>query len=102
VKVGVEHFLSQVFKFYITIWSCTKLDNVLEVLPMLIPKTFLEWFVFIWGHEQCSKMSGQIFLGYYLKDLKIMYYNCRGLPYGKEDQTLLIDDEPSKAFQNMK
>jgi hypothetical protein len=31
-----------------------------------------------------------------------MYYNCCGLPYRKEDQTLLIYDEPSKAFQNMK
>jgi hypothetical protein len=31
-----------------------------------------------------------------------MYYNCHGLPYGKEDQTLLIDDEPSKALWNPK
>ncbi len=37
---------------------------------------------------------------YYLKDLKRMQYACRRLPYGKEDQTLLIDDEPSKAFWN--
>jgi hypothetical protein len=52
VKVGVEHFLSQVFKyFYIAIWSCMKLEDVLEVLPMLMPKTFLEQFVFIWGCE---------------------------------------------------
>jgi hypothetical protein len=28
---------------------------------------------------------------YYLKDLKQVYYGCRGLPYGKEDQTLLIN-----------
>jgi hypothetical protein len=105
VKAGVEHFLFQAFKyFYIAIWSCMKLEDVLEVLPMLIPKTFLEWFVFIWGREQCSKMSIQIFPWsyYYLKDLNIMYYNCCGLPYRKEDQTLLIYDEPSKAFQNMK
>jgi len=52
VKVGVEHFLSQVFKyFYIAIWSCMKLEDVLEVLPMLMPKTFLEQFVFVWGCE---------------------------------------------------
>jgi len=31
-----------------------------------------------------------------------MYYNRHGLPYGKEDQTLLIDDELNKAFQNSK
>ncbi len=29
-----------------------------------------------------------------------MYYGCCGLLYGKEDQTLLIDDEPSKTFWN--
>jgi hypothetical protein len=31
-----------------------------------------------------------------------VYYACHGLPYGKEDQTLLIDNEPSKVFQNLK
>jgi hypothetical protein len=73
VRKGVQHFLSQAFKyFYIAIWSCVKLEDVLEVLPMLNPKTFLEWFVFIWGCEQCSKTSGQILprSHYYLKDLK--------------------------------
>jgi hypothetical protein len=39
---------------------------------------------------------------YYLKDLKHIYYRCHELPYGKEDQPLFIDDEPSKAFQNSK
>ncbi len=27
---------------------------------------------------------------------------CKGLPYGDMDQTLFIDDEPSKVFQNPK
>jgi hypothetical protein len=27
---------------------------------------------------------------------------CRGLLYGDKDQTLLIDDEPNKAFRNPK
>jgi hypothetical protein len=31
-----------------------------------------------------------------------MYYACHGLPCGKEDQTLQIDNEPSEAFRNMK
>jgi hypothetical protein len=81
-----------------------KLEDVLEVLPMLILEFFLEQFVFIWGHEQCSKMFGQIYPRsyYYLKDLKRMHYNCRELPCGKEDQTLLIDYEPSKVFRNPK
>jgi hypothetical protein len=39
---------------------------------------------------------------YYLNDLKNVYYVCRGLPYGKEDQTLLINDEPNKALWNPK
>jgi hypothetical protein len=83
-------------KFYIAIWSCMKLEDVLEVLPMLISNMFVDYFVFIWGHEQCSKTFGQISLGsyYYLKDLKCVYYGYHGLPYGKEDQTLMIDDEP--------
>ncbi len=56
------------------------------------------------GHEQWSKTSSQISPRsyYYLKDLKRVYYGCHGLPYGKENQTLLIDDEPSKTFQNRK
>ncbi len=105
VKTRVEHFFSQAFKyFYIVIWSCVKLEDVLEILLMLMLKTLLEQFVFIWGGEQCSKMFGQISLGshYYLKDLKQVYYVCLGLPYGKEEQTLLIIDEPTKMFQNPK
>jgi hypothetical protein len=39
---------------------------------------------------------------YYLKDLKHIYYGCRGLPYGKEDRTLLIDDEPSEVLWDSK
>ncbi len=91
-------------KFYIAIWSCTKLEDVLKVLPMLMHENFMDWLVFIWGCEQCSKTIGQISREshYYLRDLKHVYYGCHGLPYGKEDQTLLIDDEPSKAFQNSK
>jgi hypothetical protein len=31
-----------------------------------------------------------------------VYHGCRGLLYGKENQTLLIDDEPSKIVENLK
>jgi hypothetical protein len=31
-----------------------------------------------------------------------VYFACWGLPYGKENQTLLIDDEPNKALRNSK
>jgi hypothetical protein len=37
-----------------------------------------------------------------LKDLDQVHFACRGLFYGDKDQTLLIDDELSKAFQNAK
>jgi hypothetical protein len=41
VKIGVEHFISQVFKyFYIVILSCMKLGKVLEVLPMFMCEMF--------------------------------------------------------------
>jgi hypothetical protein len=81
-----------------------KSEDVLEVLHMLILETFLEWFVFIWGHKQCSKRSSQNCPRsyYYLKDLKRVYYNYCGLPHGEDNQTLLIDDEPNKALQNPK
>jgi hypothetical protein len=60
--------------------------------------------MFIWGCEQCSNTFGEISPSsyYYLKDLNHVYYACRGLPYGKEDQTLLINNEPNKAFRNPK
>jgi hypothetical protein len=52
VRTGVHHFLSLSFKyFYITIWSYMKLEDVLEVFPMLMPETFLEQFIFILGCE---------------------------------------------------
>ncbi len=73
VKIRVEHFVFQAFKyFYIVILSYMKLGDVLEVFHMFMLETFLEWFIFIWGCEQCSKTSSQISLGYhyYLKDLK--------------------------------
>jgi hypothetical protein len=80
-----------------------KLEDVLEVLLTFMPKNFMDcsW---IWGHEQCSKIVGQISprFHYYLKDLKCVYDGCHGLPNGKEDQTLLIDDEPNKAIKNSK
>jgi len=61
-------------------------------------------FVFIWGHEQCLVTLGQFTIGNYFcfKDLIHVYSACQGLPYGKEDQTLLIKDDWSKVFRNSK
>jgi hypothetical protein len=39
---------------------------------------------------------------YCLKDLSCVYSTYQGLPYEKEDQTMLIDDEPNKILQNSK
>ncbi len=51
-KVEVKHFLVHTFEiFYIAIWSCMKLEDVLEVLLMLILDSFVDQFVFIWGHK---------------------------------------------------
>ncbi len=86
VIIRVEDFLVKPFeKFYVTIWSCMKLEDVLEVFPMLMLKIFVDWFVFIWGHEQCSKTIGQISprSHYYLKDLKPPLV---GLPLAKTIQ----------------
>jgi hypothetical protein len=54
VKARMESFLmTKAFeRFHVTkVWSCMKFEDVLEVLPMLIPKDFLSLFVFIWGCE---------------------------------------------------
>ncbi len=38
VRDGIEHFLSKdLKKFYIVIWSCMKLEDVLEVFIMSMP-----------------------------------------------------------------
>jgi len=48
VKARVEDFLVKAFeKFYVTICSCMKLEDVLEVLPMFMLENFVDWFVFI-------------------------------------------------------
>jgi len=48
VKDEVENFMSKAFqKFHIAIWSYMKLEDVLKVFPMLMPKSFLYWFIFI-------------------------------------------------------
>jgi hypothetical protein len=43
IKIGINIFLSKAFqKFHITIWSCMKFEDVLEVLPMFVLESFLE------------------------------------------------------------
>jgi len=50
VKVGVEHFLSiSINYFYIRIWSCMKLEDVLRVFPTLVPDNYLDRYIFIQG-----------------------------------------------------
>jgi hypothetical protein len=58
--------------------------------------------VLIWEREQCFKTFGSIVMDtpYCLKDLTKVYFACCGLPYGKEKETLFIDDESHKALQN--
>jgi hypothetical protein len=76
------------------------LEDVMEILPILMPQVFIYQFFFIWGHEQCYMTSNQLKVRtyYYLKDLRRVYFTCLGLPYGKKDQTLFIEDEPNKAL----
>jgi len=43
VKARMKHFLAHAFEnFYIIIWYCMKLEDVLEVFLMLISNTFLD------------------------------------------------------------
>jgi hypothetical protein len=80
------------------------LEDVFQILPLLMPKTFVDQFVFVWGHEQCTTIRNQLThsIYYYLKDLDQVHFTCKGLPYGDRDQTLFIDDELSKALRNLK
>jgi hypothetical protein len=105
VRIKVQHFLTHAFKkFYIGIWSCMLIEDVMEDFNLLLPQDFIDQFVFIWGPEQCSMTSSQFTVGNYycFKDLSCVYFACQGLPYGKEDQTLFINHELSKAFRNLK
>jgi hypothetical protein len=76
-RVGVQHFLTHAFKkCYIGIWFCTLIEDVLEVLTLLLLQDFIDQFVFIWGHEQCSMKSCQLTTkNYYcFKDLSHVYF----------------------------
>ncbi len=76
------------------------LKDVFEIIPLLMPKTFIDQFVFVWGRGQCTITMSQFthLVYYYLKDLDRVHLACRGLFYGDRDQTLLIDDGPNKAL----
>ncbi len=79
-------------------------EDVFKILPLLMPKTLVDQFVFVWGHEQCITITNHLTcsIDYYLKDLDQVHLACRGLLYGDRDQTLFINDELSKALQNLK
>jgi hypothetical protein len=54
IHARIHDFLARAFEnFYIDIWSCMLLEDVLQILPLLMPKTFVIQFVFVWGHEVC-------------------------------------------------
>jgi hypothetical protein len=59
IRVGIHDFLSRAFKhFYIAIWSFMLLKDVFEILPLLMLKTLINQFVFVWAHEQCTTTTG--------------------------------------------
>jgi hypothetical protein len=81
-----------------------KLEDVLEVLPMLMLENLLDQFVFIWGCEQCSKRSSEIspqvsllFKGF---ETSVLYLPWTTLWEGGSN--ILIDDEPNKVLWNPK
>jgi hypothetical protein len=76
----------------------------ISIHPRFAQVNIVDQFVFIWGCEQCTKTLGQLIVRtyYYIKDLNHVYFACRRLHYGIEDETLFFDNEPSKAFWNSK
>ncbi len=75
VRDGVQHFFFKCSKKKITIWSCMLLEDVIQVCCLLLPQVFVNQFVFIWGHKQCTKTLCQFIVGtnYYFKDLNNVY-----------------------------
>ncbi len=48
VRTKVQRFFIHAFKkFYIGIWSCMLIEDVMEVLTLLLPQDFIDQFVFI-------------------------------------------------------
>jgi hypothetical protein len=79
MEAGVQHFLTRAFnRFYIGIWSCMLIEDVMEVLALLLSQDFIDQFVFIWRREQCLMTSSQLMIeNYYcLKDLSRVYFAC--------------------------
>jgi hypothetical protein len=102
VKVGVQHFLTHAFKkFYIGIWFCMLIEDVMEVLTLLLLQDFIDQFFFIWGHEQCSMTSSQLTTRnyYYLKDLSRVYSTYQRLPYGQETKPWSLMMSQAKLFK---
>jgi len=92
----VQHFLIHAFKkFYIAIWFCMLIEDVMEVLILLLPHNFIEQFVFIWGHEQCSMTLDQFTIETYycFKDL-----SCVGECMKKKLVTPRLKPFPRIAF----
>ncbi len=50
IIAGVQHFLIHAFKkFYIAIWFCMLIEDVMEVLTLLLPHNVIEQFVSFGG-----------------------------------------------------
>jgi hypothetical protein len=49
LEIRVEYKISFHEHFYIVIWLCMLLEYVLEILHLLMPKTLIDQFVFVWG-----------------------------------------------------
>jgi hypothetical protein len=65
MRIRVKHFLVHAFeKFYIAIWSCMKLEDVLEILLMLILDTFVDQFVSIWDANNVHRLLVKFLLGF--------------------------------------
>jgi hypothetical protein len=81
---SIWFYFFSIWTFLHCIWSYMLLKDVLEILPLSMPKTFIDQFVFVWGCAQCITITGPLthFVYYYLKDLNWIHLAWRGLLYG--------------------
>ncbi len=58
-------FFLKCSKKYITIWFCMLLEDMMQVLPLLMPQVFVDQLVFIWRCKKCTRMLDQFIIGTY-------------------------------------
>ena len=112
-RLGYRNFWSNVsYKFHVCIWSCMKLGTVKQIVDFLFGD--LQSPAYIFGQEHCSiyrdrrgvvmRSPENIRSLLFQKNLNTLWWPPRafddGALYSSENNTILIDDNPSRSAVN--